>query len=74
MTRTMHGVEDFLRLDMTAPAGGCNNDGAGVADCVEDILVFGCCCCWCWSRTSACEFLRETYWGVLELTVEDTGR
>lgn len=31
MTRTMQGVEDFLRLDMMAAAGGGDIGGAGVA-------------------------------------------
>lgn len=75
MTRTMQGVEDFLRLDMMAvAAAGDGNGVAGVADCVEDTVIFGCCCCWCWPRTSACQFLRGLHWGGLELMVVDTGR
>lgn len=36
MTRTMQGVEDFLRLDMAAAAAAGGDGGAGVADCVEE--------------------------------------
>lgn len=74
MTRTMQGVEDFLRLDIVAAAGIGDNGGAGVADCVDDTVVFGCCCCWCWLRTTACRFLRGPYWGGSELMVVDTGK
>lgn len=60
---------------MMAAAGGGDNGGAGVADCVEDTVVFGCCCCcWCWPRMSACRFLRGPYLGGSELMVVDTGR
>lgn len=70
LIRTMQGVEDFLRPDMMAAAAG--DDGAGVADCVGQILVFG--WCWCWPRTSACRLVEEYYWGGLERMVVDTGR
>lgn len=74
MTRTIQGTEDFLRLDMMAAAGGGDNSVAGVADCVDYNVVFGCCCCWCWPRTSACPFLRGSYWSGSELLVVVTGR
>lgn len=65
-------MEDFLRLDMMVAAGGVNNGCAGVADCVEDTAVFG--CCWCWPRTSVSWFVKGTYLGGLELMAVDTGR
>lgn len=41
MTRTMHGVEDFLRLDMLTVVAGGVYGAAGAADCVDKIVVFG---------------------------------
>lgn len=70
----MQGVEDFLRLDMMVAAGG--GDSAGVADCVEDTVFFGCCdCfCWCWQRTSARLLLKGSHWGESEPPAVDSGR